>query len=271
MLQKFKITSCAFILVLFGLTLMTVSPVFAVDGDSFTVCDNMPEAASKLECFRDLARSLRETEHSLQVEVARRGRTLGHVTQESRECQGRLGEFVTQLGTAHAHLSECSDAYAALGLTSRLAEEAEAARLAEEAEAADDGEGGAGDPETRPSRVDVVRDYCGDDRWCVRETLYFMHLSERIGFREPEALEAILAAQYNVHGRVAPRIDNLAPLFLFVRGIANIYPLRGAAWVSDMAMDVRGERVSAARAREFNLRTDCLITFNDAMCVNEEE
>ena len=66
MLQKFKITSCAFILVLFGLTLMTVSPVLAADGDGeaeldyrFTVCENMPEAASKLSCFRDIARSLR--------------------------------------------------------------------------------------------------------------------------------------------------------------------------------------------------------------------
>ena len=59
MLQKFKITSCAFILVLFGFSLMTVSPVFAVDGDGFTVCDGMPEAASKLSCFKDLARSLR--------------------------------------------------------------------------------------------------------------------------------------------------------------------------------------------------------------------
>ena len=38
---------------------MTVSPVLAADGDGFTVCDNMPEAASKLSCFRDLARSLR--------------------------------------------------------------------------------------------------------------------------------------------------------------------------------------------------------------------
>ena len=59
MLQKFKITSCAFILFLFGFSLMTVSPVLAADGDGFTVCDNMPEAASKLTCFRDLARSLR--------------------------------------------------------------------------------------------------------------------------------------------------------------------------------------------------------------------
>ena len=59
MLQKFKITSCAFILVLFGCILKTVSPVLAVDGDGFTVCDNMPEAADELSCFRDLARSLR--------------------------------------------------------------------------------------------------------------------------------------------------------------------------------------------------------------------
>ena len=46
MLQNFKVTSYAIILVLFGLTLMTVSPVIAADGDGFTVCDNMPEAAS---------------------------------------------------------------------------------------------------------------------------------------------------------------------------------------------------------------------------------
>ena len=59
MLQKFKITPRVFILCLSGLTLMAVSPVFAVDDDGFTVCDNMPEVASKLSCFRDLARSLR--------------------------------------------------------------------------------------------------------------------------------------------------------------------------------------------------------------------
>tara|TARA_B100000530_G_C15801391_1_gene425738 strand:+ start:300 stop:719 length:420 start_codon:yes stop_codon:yes gene_type:complete len=38
---------------------MTVSPVFAVDDDGFTVCDNMPKVAAKLSCFKDLARSLR--------------------------------------------------------------------------------------------------------------------------------------------------------------------------------------------------------------------
>jgi chromosome segregation ATPase len=59
MLKTYRIIPVVFILCLFGLTLITVPPVFAADGDGFTVCDNMPEAASKLSCFRDLARSLR--------------------------------------------------------------------------------------------------------------------------------------------------------------------------------------------------------------------
>jgi hypothetical protein len=33
MLQKFKITSCVFILCLFGLSLMTVSPVYAKNNE----------------------------------------------------------------------------------------------------------------------------------------------------------------------------------------------------------------------------------------------
>jgi prophage DNA circulation protein len=59
MLKRIASFHIVFILFLFGFTLITVSPVFAADGDGFTVCDNMPEAASKLSCFRDLARSLR--------------------------------------------------------------------------------------------------------------------------------------------------------------------------------------------------------------------
>ena len=64
MLQKFKITSCAFILVLFGFSLMTVSPVLAGDIDSqaeagraYTVCANMSELAAKERCLEDLYRS----------------------------------------------------------------------------------------------------------------------------------------------------------------------------------------------------------------------
>ena len=71
MLQKFKITSCAFILVLFGFSLMTVSPVLAGDIDSqeeagraYTVCANMSELdgnllglGAKERCLEDLYRS----------------------------------------------------------------------------------------------------------------------------------------------------------------------------------------------------------------------
>ena len=59
-MQKLKITSCAFILCLFGLTLMTVSPAFAVDDDEFTICDNKSEVAEKLSCFREIVRNQRQ-------------------------------------------------------------------------------------------------------------------------------------------------------------------------------------------------------------------
>ena len=60
LLQKLKITSCAFILCLFGLTLMTVSLAFAVDDDEFTICDNKSEVAEKLSCFREIVRNQRQ-------------------------------------------------------------------------------------------------------------------------------------------------------------------------------------------------------------------
>ena len=66
MFHKFKITTCAFILCLFGLTLMTVSPVFAADEDSpaFKQCQQIKPHGKfgpmkqKKNCFRDLARIL---------------------------------------------------------------------------------------------------------------------------------------------------------------------------------------------------------------------
>ena len=64
MLQKFKITSCAFILCLFALTLMTVSPVFAADSAAFKQCQQIKAHGKfgpmkqKKNCFRDLARAL---------------------------------------------------------------------------------------------------------------------------------------------------------------------------------------------------------------------
>jgi hypothetical protein len=62
MLQKFKITSCAFILCLFALTLMTVTPVFAADSAAFVQCQQIkPNGTSvalmkqKKNCFKNLA------------------------------------------------------------------------------------------------------------------------------------------------------------------------------------------------------------------------
>jgi hypothetical protein len=64
MFHKFKITTCAFILCLFGLTLMTVTPVFADDSIDFVECQQIkPNRTSyalmkeKKNCFRDLALS----------------------------------------------------------------------------------------------------------------------------------------------------------------------------------------------------------------------
>ena len=61
MLQKFKITICAFILCLFGLTLMTVTPVLAMDSE-FARCDNIGSGEvtqqilkKMLRCFKPLA------------------------------------------------------------------------------------------------------------------------------------------------------------------------------------------------------------------------
>ena len=67
MLQKFKITSCAFISCLFGLTLITVSPVFAEDSAAFVECQNIKQSLigkdfglmkEKKDCFKRLAREL---------------------------------------------------------------------------------------------------------------------------------------------------------------------------------------------------------------------
>jgi hypothetical protein len=60
MLQKFKITSIAFILVLFGFSLITVSPVFAEDNPEFVACQKIKNKfmKKKKNCFRNLAREL---------------------------------------------------------------------------------------------------------------------------------------------------------------------------------------------------------------------
>jgi hypothetical protein len=65
MLQKFKITTCAFILCLFGLTMTDVTNVYARAGDSAEIleCANMKsksrnEMTQKKNCFAQLARDL---------------------------------------------------------------------------------------------------------------------------------------------------------------------------------------------------------------------
>ena len=63
-LQKYSTIAHAIILFLFGLTLMTVSPVFAEDSPEFVACQQIKPAGDfnlmkqKKNCFRDLARSL---------------------------------------------------------------------------------------------------------------------------------------------------------------------------------------------------------------------
>jgi hypothetical protein len=68
MLQKLKITTCAFILCLFGLTLMTVTPVFAADSAAFKQCQqikpsgkNYRKMKQKKNCFKNLARAMQQS------------------------------------------------------------------------------------------------------------------------------------------------------------------------------------------------------------------
>ena len=78
MFHKFKITTCAFILCLFGLTLMTVSPVFAADSAAFKQCQQIKPHGKfgpmkqKKNCFRDLARALNATKQSTITTTGRR-------------------------------------------------------------------------------------------------------------------------------------------------------------------------------------------------------
>ena len=63
MLQKFKITTCAFILCLFGLTLMTVSPVFAQGqcDPSMGMCHNSRPCMKMNQCGDECAVHVRES------------------------------------------------------------------------------------------------------------------------------------------------------------------------------------------------------------------
>ena len=67
MLQKLKITTYVFILCLFGLTLITVSPIFAEDSATIDKCEKMSKhrrgkrfvrSTDQINCYKSLVREL---------------------------------------------------------------------------------------------------------------------------------------------------------------------------------------------------------------------
>ena len=67
MLQKLKITTYVFILCLFGLTLITVSPIFAEDSATIDKCEKMSKhrrgkrfvrSTDQISCYKSLIREL---------------------------------------------------------------------------------------------------------------------------------------------------------------------------------------------------------------------
>jgi hypothetical protein len=67
MLQKLKITTYVFILCLFGLTLITVSPIFAEDSATIDNCEKMSKhrrgkrfvrSTDQISCYKSLVRKL---------------------------------------------------------------------------------------------------------------------------------------------------------------------------------------------------------------------
>ena len=67
MLQKLKITTYVFILCLFGLTLITVSPIFAEDSAAIDKCEKMSKhrrgkrfvrSTDQISCYKSLIREL---------------------------------------------------------------------------------------------------------------------------------------------------------------------------------------------------------------------
>ena len=67
MLQKLKITTYVFILCLFGLTLITVSPIFAEDSVAIDKCEKMSKhrrgkrfvrSTDQISCYKSLVREL---------------------------------------------------------------------------------------------------------------------------------------------------------------------------------------------------------------------
>jgi hypothetical protein len=70
MLQKLKITTYVFILCLFGLTLITVSPVFAESFEESArvlQCEQSNSADEKANCYKEFARSYYDAQQSIEA------------------------------------------------------------------------------------------------------------------------------------------------------------------------------------------------------------
>jgi hypothetical protein len=75
MLQKLKITTYVFIVCLFGLTLITVSPIFAEDSVAIDKCEKMSKhrrgkrfvrSTDQISCYKSLVRELTATVNKLE-------------------------------------------------------------------------------------------------------------------------------------------------------------------------------------------------------------
>lgn len=87
MLKMYRIIPFVFILFLFGLTLIPVSPVFAEDSAEFVACQKIKPAGDfnlmkrKKNCFRDVARALQDQSGNSMHTVAPSDPSGGEVAQ----------------------------------------------------------------------------------------------------------------------------------------------------------------------------------------------
>ena len=111
MLKTYRIIPLVFILFLFGLTLMTVSPVFAADSAAFKQCQQIKPQGKfgpmkqKKNCFRDVARALQDQSGDSVQSVAPAEPSGGEVA----ELNARIVESQSQvatLTTTNAQLQE---------------------------------------------------------------------------------------------------------------------------------------------------------------------
>ena len=87
MLKMYRIIPFVFILFLFGLTLIPVSPVFAEDSPEFFACQQIKPNGDfnlmkrKKNCFRDVARALQDQSGNSMQQGEPRDPSGGEVTQ----------------------------------------------------------------------------------------------------------------------------------------------------------------------------------------------